>query len=275
MSEDVNEYGADLLDDMDENAPVNRLNNSHPDGADTIVSPRSVRDRPGRLTTEGNITLHTRQAHKLFYGRRAEPQKKIFPVVGLVRFASNVGSIWAASEADDPYADLALIEIEHEFEDAEKVLAQYAKSLDDLLANEVDGINVSVMHSAKPVVLDLQFFSPWSYQGARLLAKYDKLVLKCLTAKHVGLMFDEDWERVVVRSGTRIRAMFQRSQFWRATGVTRNDIAANNQVAQRAEEIYAKHLQQMLVMPDDVLRGEKRARMAPKVKLAQPLEQHA
>ena len=69
--------------------------------------------------------------------------------------------------------------------------------------------------------------------------------------------------------------MFQRSQFWRATGVTRNDIAANNKVAQRAEEIYAKHLQQMLVMPDDVLRGEKRARMAPKVKLEQPLEQHA
>lgn len=267
MTEDIdNEYGSDLLD---EDAPVNRLDNSHPDRADTIVSPRSVRERPGRLTTNGDITLHTRQAHKLFYGRRGEPQKKIFPVIGLVRFATNVGAIWTASEGDDPYADLALLEIEQEFDDAEKVLAQYAKSMDDMLENDVDGINVSVMQSAKPVNLDIQFYSPWSYRGARLLAKYDKLVLKCLTAKHVGLMFDEDWERIVVRSGTRIRAMFQRSQLWRVTGVTRDDIAANNQVAQRAEEVYAKYLQQMLVMPDDVLRGERRAKLAPKVKLAQ------
>lgn len=249
----------------DEAAPVDPLSNSHPDKADTLVMPRQVRERPGRLTTEGSITLQSRQAHRLFYGRRADRQSGQYPIVGLVRFAKLVGDIWNAAESDDPYADMALLEIETAYEDAVKSVDEQLSATRSLISDQMEGIDVNIVHSVNPAKLDIQFYSPWAYRGAILLTRFDQLVLCCLTAKKVGLMLDDDWESVVVRCGTRIRHMFELSRRWLATGVTRNDIAANNQVARRAEEKYSEQ-QQMVVMSEDVISGKHRAKLSPRIK---------
>ena len=253
-------------DSQEQEERVNNLDRSHPDNADALTLPRQVRTRPGRLETSGTITLQTRQAHRLFYGRRMDRAKGIFPIVGLVRFAKNVGDIWNAAEADDPYADMVLLEIEAAFEEAKDVIDSQLKTVGALIDEQMEGIEVETMHSVQPVKLDVQFYSPWAYRGAMLLSRYDRLVLACMTARQVGLMLDDDWESTVVRAGSRIRHVFELSRRWVSTGVTRDDVAANNQVAQRAEQTYSKKMRQILVMPEDVMRGETRAKLAPKVK---------
>lgn len=249
----------------DEDAPEDRLNNSHPDQADTVVMPRQVRERPGRLQTQGVITLQSRQAHRLFYGRRADRATGQFPIVGLVRFAKLVGDIWNAAESDDPYADMTLLEIETSYEEAKQVIDEQLRATRVLLSDQLEGIDVNIVHSIKPAKLDIQFYSPWAYRGAMLLTRYDQLVLACLTARQVGLMLEGDWNVSVVRCGTRIRHVFELSRRWLSTGVTRDDIAAGNQVARRAEEKYSSQ-QQMLVMSEDVLEGRTRAKLAPRIK---------
>lgn len=251
--------------DVEENAPDRPLDNSHPDNADTVVMPRQVRERPGRLTTQGTITLQSRQAHRLFYGRRADKAAGQYPIVGLVRFAKLVGDIWNAAADDDPYADMVLLEIETAHEDAARAVADQITAVQALIAEQMEGIDVEIVHSIKPAKLDIQFYSPWAYRAAILLTRFDQLVLLCLTARKVGLMLDDDWDSVVVRCGTRIRHMFELSRRWLATGVTRDDIAANNQVAQRADAKYSEQ-QQMLVMVDDVVSGKTRAKLAPRIK---------
>ena len=227
--------------------------------------PRQVRERPGRLTTQGTITLQSRQAHRLFYGRRADKAAGQYPIVGLVRFAKLVGDIWNAAADDDPYADMVLLEIETAHEDAARAVADQITAVQALIAEQMEGIDVEIVHSIKPAKLDIQFYSPWAYRAAILLTRFDQLVLLCLTARKVGLMLDDDWDSVVVRCGTRIRHMFELSRRWLATGVTRDDIAANNQVAQRADAKYSEQ-QQMLVMVDDVVSGKTRAKLAPRIK---------
>lgn len=251
--------------EQEETAPVRPLDNSHPDNADTVVMPRQVRERPGRLTTQGTITLQSRQAHRLFYGRRADKAAGQYPIVGLVRFAKLVGDIWNAAADDDPYADMVLLEIETAHEDAARAVADQITAVQALIAEQMEGIDVEIVHSIKPAKLDIQFYSPWAYRAAILLTRFDQLVLLCLTARKVGLMLDDDWDSVVVRCGTRIRHMFELSRRWLATGVTRDDIAANNQVAQRADAKYSEQ-QQMLVMVDDVVSGKTRAKLAPRIK---------
>lgn len=254
--------------DREETAPdESALDRSHPDGADTIVQPRQVRERPGRLTTQGSIQLQTHQAHRLFYGRRADKQSGQFPIVGLVRFAKLIGDVWNAAEADDPYADMVLLEVEQAYEDAANTVREQLSATKALIAEQLEGIEIEIVHSVKPVKLDLQFYSPWAYRAAVLLKRFDELVLACLTARKVGLMLDDDWQAVVVRCGTRIRHMFELSRRWLCTGVTRDDIAANNQVAQRAEARNAEQ-QKMLVMSEDVVAGTTRAKLSPRIKKA-------
>ncbi|MFK5892412.1 MAG: AcaB family transcriptional regulator, partial [Pseudomonadota bacterium] len=67
-----------------------------------------------------------------------------------------------------------------------------------------------------------------------------------------------DWERTVRNSGKLIRNVFWESSRYRYTGVTRNDIAANNAVARNAIEKFGE-------LPQDILEGTKRGKFAPKI----------
>src|SRR5690606_7460684 len=113
--------------------------------------------------------------------------------------------------------------------------------------------------SVSPVAVDVQFYSPWAYRCAILLASFDRLVLACMTARKVGLFFEDDWRESVVDSASRVRSCFHGSQLFRHTGVTRDDMAANNAIARRAVETYEKLPGAKLIpLPEDVLRGERR-----------------
>ena len=55
------------------------------------------------------MTLHTREAYRIFTGRATEAAGKLPAIPGGRRFAAVLKSIWHLSANDNPYADWILI----------------------------------------------------------------------------------------------------------------------------------------------------------------------
>lgn len=227
------------------------------------------RNKPGRMMpAAGQMHLVTKIGHQMWEGRRASGHgdDSVHSIVGAMLFAKNCSEIWRASMANDPYADNALIEIELAWQDADKAIETQLASLTELIDTGMPGITLSPVESSEPLVVDLSFHNPWGYRGAALVKKFDDLALKALTAKSVGLMFDGDWQSSVFRTGTRIRRTFDMSRLWVHTGVKRDDVKANNEIARRAIEFYTqKHKDKMLAIDERVLSGELRATLSPHI----------
>ena len=259
---DVLGQGIALGDDFDDDAFEDDVPSprppTHEDNADPIVPPRQVANRPGPMRTQGEIVLHTRAAHRLFYGRRRDDKANIKPIIGLVRFSTNVNGIVECAANDDPWADAVLLKIEDRFTAANTLVKENIDVLEQLL-DGMEGLSICLNESVKPVTLPVEFKTVYGFMGARLLGQYDKLVRLGLVARHVGLVFADDWGRLVGTPGRNIREVFWLSATYRYTGVTRNDVAANNEVARRAVAKYGK-------LPQDVLEGTRRAKHAPNIR---------
>lgn len=230
---------------------------THEDNADTLVAPNLVNKRPGMLRTQGHLTIHTRSAHRLFYGRRRDDKTGKAPIVGLVRFALNMNQISDLAAADDPYADAVLLKVEEKLEECKQTITGHVAELEDLLS-DTDGITIDFHESVEPIKVPLEFKTTYGFLAARTLSQYDKLVRLAQSAMHVGLFFQEDWARVVRKSGSLIRHAFLLSASYRFSGVKRDDIAANNAVARRAIDKYGE-------LPQVILEAGKRGRYAPAI----------
>lgn len=225
------------------------------DHADPIVPYADVVKRPGRTITEGEITLHTRLAHRLFYGRkRAEG---VEPIIGLVRFVSNTNAMCEAARLDDPYADWKLLQIEEEMRQLESRMETELKDLNIMIMPEEERrVKVKSLGSVKPATFCLSFQYTYGFRAADLLGLYDKLVNTALAAKQVGRFFEDDWSRVIGATSQRLRHIFNLSGGYRFSGTKRDDFAANNARARAAIEKYSE-------LPADVLAGKRRPLWAP------------
>ncbi len=263
----------DDFDDLDDvpadggaegSAPVSSLTMpSHEDNADTIVDPMYVSKKPGRVITQAECDIHTHLAHRLFYGRRASTQqpdgesgavaKKIPAVIGLVRFITNINQLYTLANMDDPYADAKLIEIDEAMREALGFIDSKILILEDLIAG-MDELRFNSNASTKPLTLPLEFRTPYfGFQATRMVKRFDNLVRLALTAKHVGLILDDDWGALVSKAATTVRRTFLLSTGYRYTGAKRDDFAANNEVARNAVAKYGD-------LPQDILRGERKWR---------------
>ncbi|MBL7005389.1 MAG: TIGR03761 family integrating conjugative element protein, partial [Gammaproteobacteria bacterium] len=266
---DVDEYEASELDsdfNDDETRPVLP---THEDNADPIVDPKLVSTKPGAIKTQGQFIVHTKLAHRLFYGRKKgiqiikengkDVKKQIKPIIGVTRFGTNINDIYRLASFDEPYADAKLIQIEEGLRQAKELLLENIEALRQLLG-EMTEMQINPAFSIKPITLPLEFSTPFfGYEATRIVKNYDRLVLLALTTKQTGDILDSDWNRIVNKTGSKIRSVFLISTQYRFTGVTRDDMAANNEKARTAIEKYGE-------LPQDILEGRKRAKHAPKIR---------
>ncbi len=242
---------------------------SHEDNADTIVDPKLVSTKPGRVVTKGEFEVHTMLGHRLFYGRKKSKReeivdgksiiKNVSAIVGLVRFTTNVNKLFDYAIKDDPYADAKLIKIEEGLHEAIGLIDTRIQILTDL----IDGMNdmrIKLNASIDPVTLPLEFRTPFfGFEATKMVKRFDRLTLLGLAAKQIGTILDADWNRLISKSGSKARHVFLLSSGYRYTGARRDDFAANNGVARSAIEKYGK-------LPDDILRGDRTCRFLPSVK---------
>ena len=247
----------------------------HRDNADAIVPPAVTRTTPGRVVGGGQMMLHSREAHRLFYGRRKKEEESLYPIVGLARFASQTAQIWSASILNDPFADWVLIDVEDRFDKVEKNLSRKIEAFKDLLCGQ-ENLTYDIQHSVSPVAFEINFHTPYGFKGAHTLMSFDHFMRYALTARHVALLTNDDWTENVQMIARSIRGTFNMVNTWRHTGATRHDFAANNAIARRAIETYQSDINRTHRSPDipeDILTGTRRPKFGPTIRDRQIVEE--
>ena len=217
---------------------------------------------PSQMKMGAKMELHSHLAINLFRGRRGDPDAKRRPIYGLARFARQIAMVWSAAEKDDPYADQCILDVEAKYHEAVSIFTEREKNLSDIIEG-LDGLDIEIQTSVKPAGIDLQFFCPWAYKATVLLLQFDRMVRLGLTARHLGLMGDQDWDAVISDSARVLRNIFALPSRWISTGVTRDDCRKKTKVAKRALGMYAERKEGRLVLLDKVLSGEVRAKISP------------
>jgi len=199
------------------------------DGSDIFES-------PGALRGTSELILETRKAQLIFEGRKPDKKKNKPFIIGLNSFAAQLRIIYDQSGEGDPYADYWLIKVERELVEKTETFESNIKDYTKILG-QYENIRHEVAHSIKPITKHLRFSIAYSFQGAMMLMKLDQLIRTVMTANHVGLVETHVTNREIRNAAKQARNVFESVIGYRFCDVKRDDIAANNPKAQRAQEL--------------------------------------
>ena len=226
----------------------------HPEKPEKVKKSKLKVDSPGALHGQIWLTVQTHQAQQLIHGRNKTTDKPA--IIGLVGFADRLRVIWQAARDDDPYADWWLIKIHTALAQTRQYLNQRQEGLDNLLL-KTKGLEVSVAESMRPYRIQLKFANPYAYQGAQMIAAYDKLVRTTLTCRHVGQLDDQPANTSVIQGAHRVRSTFSVPQGYRSLGVDRSNLQKTGNFDPRASRLMGD-------IPEEVLNGDHRAPITPR-----------
>lgn len=202
------------------------------------------------------IELSTRSAYRLWKGREKTEKRK--GILGVSGFGRLLRSLEQAIREDDPYADYHYMQIEQAISELSQELDSDLAAMEALIAERVPpAMKVPSVTSDDPVVVPIKFSSRLGFEIVYQVLKVDQIALKILLASHLSLLNAEDKYSYLANSERKVRAVMNKIFEFRYTGVTRDDVAANNQKAQAAEKVMGK-------LDDGYLSGELRSPNAPK-----------
>ena len=186
------------------------------DASNTARGPTSF-PKVGSLedTQPDTMTLHTKDAFRLFAGRRGDSTASVASIAGGRRFAAVLKSIWHLSANDNPYADWILIRTYGNLvgvrEHLGNVTAEREQSI-ELLKRK--GLALSVMSSRSPVNVTLGFRSPYGYATAEAIVEFDYYVRLTKTLVHKDRLSDTAGWAAIRNVQRRLRALFLEPIRW-------------------------------------------------------------
>jgi integrating conjugative element protein (TIGR03761 family) len=236
-------------------ATANKPAMATPEGKNGRSSPR---DQPGGLRGSMTMTIQTRLAQSLVGRRQGRHNPNDSQIIGLFAFGQRLKQIWLSAEANDPYADWYLLQIEEGLQQAKQQIGEQLEWLKNVMSGK-DGFSINMAEANRPVEVPLAFQNPYGYLGAYLIHDYDVLARMVFTARHIGLLDSDTARKVMHEAGKGIRRSFGLSTHWKFTGVTRDDLVAGNLNAQRALAEFGE-------CPVGVLSGAQRAKASPPIR---------
>ncbi len=165
----------------------------------------------GRLADAApdTMSLHTREAYRLFLGQKADPDRGMVAIVGARRFAAVLKSLWHLSANDNPYADWILIQTYAALAAIRDQLANLTRAREgEIEALRRKGLTFSVMASRAPLAVELGFRSPYGYATAEVIAEFDYYVRLIQTLVHKDRLSDEEGRAAVRAVGRPLRGLF-------------------------------------------------------------------
>jgi len=212
-------------------------------------------ERPGVLRGDAKMEVQTWQCDRLVRGRKKKEGKE--PIIGLIGFSRSVHQIIIGAGADDPYADMYLLNIDEAIENASKRIADFSEDIAALLAS-TQGISINIASSIKPKPIDLSFANSYGYRGAYLLADYDRLVRSILTCKHVGKIRSTNAHAIIEACAGYIRSTFAMPTTYKYMAIKREDVRQGTKRALEAQKMMGE-------IPADILSGKLRSEHAPPI----------
>lgn len=192
-------------------AASNVASNPGLDVAPLVARPATLRVDLGQLADETPdvMTLHTRDAYRLFVGRSVDEATQASPIVGGRKFAAVLRSLWHLSANDNPYADWILIRI---YQDLIEIRARMAEVIATREAEferlRRRGLNLSVLGSRSPLSVALGFRSPYGYATAEAIVEFDYHVRMIKTLVMKDRMSDDDGRAAIREIGRALRGLF-------------------------------------------------------------------
>ena len=179
--------------------------------APAAVQPASRVEKLGQLAdaTPDTMTLHTKDAYRMFSGRPGDAEGGLPPIPGGKRFAAVLKSIWHLSANDNPYADWILVRM---YAGLVAIRAHLSRAITvreeaiDLLKRK--GLTLSVMGSRSPKTVELGFRSPYGYATAEAIVEFDYYVRMIKTLVHKDRMSDGEGRIAIREVGREMRALF-------------------------------------------------------------------
>jgi integrating conjugative element protein (TIGR03761 family) len=165
--------------------------------------------------TPDTMSLHTKDAYRIFTGRGADGAGKLPPIPGGRRFAAVLKSIWHLSANDNPYADWILIRM---YESLVAIRAHLSRVITareeaiELLKRK--GLSLAVMGSRSPKTVELGFRSPYGYATAEAIVEFDYYVRMIKTLIHKDRMSDDEGRAAIRELGRELRALFLEPIRW-------------------------------------------------------------
>ena len=182
-------------------------------GANAVVSREEARgmDELGVLVDEevDQMSIHTKEAYRMFMGRMREPGKEAAPIVGGKRVAAALRGLWLLTGNDNPYADWALLRHEQTIKEIQRRLQRETREANSLLADlRKKGLSYSILQSAEPKVLNLGYRSPYGYAVSQLIVEFDYFVRVQKTLARKTLLSDEQARQAITEMTRFIRRVF-------------------------------------------------------------------
>ncbi len=182
-------------------------------GANAVVSREEARgmDELGTLVDEevDQMTIHTKEAYRMFMGRMREPGKEAAPIVGGKRVAAALRGLWLLTGNDNPYADWALLRHEQTIREIERRLQRETREANAQFSElRKKGLSYSVLQSAEPRVLNLGYRSPYGYAVSKLIVEFDYFVRLQKTLARKTLRSDEQVRQSITEMTRFIRRVF-------------------------------------------------------------------
>lgn len=201
-------------------------------GADVLVPSQEALadDELGMLVDDGvdQMTIHTIEALRMFQGRSRDPNTGANAIIGGKRAASSLRNLWLLTTNNNPYADWALVRHEQGVNNILRHLEAKVAECDEVLKQERGrGLALNVAASSKPATLNLGFRSPYGYDIAKLISRYDYFVRLQKTLQRKSLQTDEEVRRTLQAVSRAILSAFNgtaRFDKW----LSRNEIKALN-----------------------------------------------
>lgn len=193
-------------------------------------------NRMGSVTalTDIQIELATRPALRIWEGREKTPQRH--GILGIPGFCKFMKGIELAIREDDPYADFHYLKIEEAISNLSFDLDSELKDIELFMKERTPAaMKLPSIGSKSPVVVPVRFASQVGFKLVYELLKLDQIVLKVLLTNHIGLLANKEKFDALDRLERKARAVINLVYAFRYTGVTRDDMAANNQKAVQAK----------------------------------------
>ncbi|GLO64108.1 integrating conjugative element protein [Vibrio sp. MACH09] len=206
----------------------------------------------GGLGSVGQIELHSIESVRLW----TPSIRRKTPTVG--RFFSVTSVLEQAARQDDPYADFALLELENVMNKAFSLYTNMMEQLPSLVSSR---IRFTECKSNKPMIKDLNVNTRFGWRMVSLLEMYDVLMVRLFDAKYKAQISRTVFEKRKNEAISMIHAVLNQSLVIKHSGITRQDVVANNAKAIEAKEKYGH-----ILIPLEVMEGVERAEFAPEIK---------
>ncbi|CAH1525844.1 Integrating conjugative element protein [Vibrio owensii] len=219
-------------------------------GMKSMSNKSSNKNKMGALVASAEVQLHSVETVKLW-----NPSKKSkAPGVGL--FFKRASVLEYAARRDDPYADFALLEIERAMNDAFAVCQQALQALPARLSSRVQYHEAL---SRAPVTKTISLKSRFGWRLVALLEQFDIAMVQMSDAYFKAQLTRPEFEGHRQACIQALRKVISDSVVLQHSGVTRQDMAANNAKAQAAQA-------KLGAIPFEVLEGVERAEFAPDIR---------